>query len=293
MRLLLIDGHSMAFRAFFALPAEKFTTSTGQATNAVYGFTSMLVKLLTEEEPDHVAVAWDREEPTFRHEAYGEYKSGRDATPPELPGQVELLQELLGMMGVPSLSVAGFEADDIVATLAVQGRRSGGNVVIASGDRDAFQLVSEECIVLYPGRTPADLARMTPQAVQDKYGVPPERYRDLAALVGEKSDNLPGVPGVGPKTAAKWITGYGSVEELVERAGELGGKAGQNLRDHVDDVLRNMTLNKLVTDVPLEVGAEELTFGAFDAAAVSALFDSLEFGPGLRDRLNAELGSSA
>ena len=284
-RLLLLDGHSMAFRAFYALPVENFGTSTGQSTNAVYGFASMLVKLLREEEPTHVAVAWDLSGPTFRNEEYDGYKDGRSETPPDFPSQVPLTQDLMRLIGVANLSAPGYEADDVIATLAHQGGEAGMEVLIASGDRDAFQLVTRDCTVLYPGRSLSDLKRMTPEAVEDKYGVPPERYRDLAALVGEKADNLPGVPGVGPKTAAKWITKFGSLDGLVARADEVTGKAGQNFRDHLDDVLRNMRLNRLVTDVELESGVDALTLGVADRAGVDALFDNLEFASNLRERL--------
>ncbi|WP_026116403.1 DNA polymerase I [Nocardiopsis valliformis] len=290
-RLLLLDGHSMAFRAFFALPVEKFGTSTGQSTNAVYGFASMLVKLLRDEEPTHVAVAWDLSGPTFRDEEYEDYKGGRSETPPEFPSQVPLTQDLMRLIGVTNLSAPGFEADDVIATLAHQGGAAGMEVLIASGDRDAFQLVTEDCTVLYPGKSLSDLRRMDPEAVEDKYGVSPERYRDLAALVGEKADNLPGVPGVGPKTAAKWIQKFGSLEELVTRADEVPGKAGQNFRDHLDDVLRNQRLNKLVTDVALDAGVAELALGEADRAGVDALFDNLEFASNLRERLYAVIRS--
>ncbi|MBQ1082749.1 MULTISPECIES: DNA polymerase I [unclassified Nocardiopsis] len=286
-RLLLLDGHSMAFRAFFALPVEKFGTSTGQSTNAVYGFASMLVKLLRDEEPTHVAVAWDLSGPTFRDEEYDGYKGGRSETPPEFPSQVPLTQDLMRLIGVANLSAPGFEADDVIATLAHQGCEAGMEVLIASGDRDAFQLVNEDCTVLYPGKSLSDMRRMDPEAVEDKYGVTPERYRDLAALVGEKADNLPGVPGVGPKTAAKWITKFGSLEELVARADEVPGKAGQNFRDHLDDVLRNQRLNKLVTDVELDTAVRDLGLGEADRAGVDALFDNLEFASNLRERLYA------
>ncbi|ASU57585.1 MULTISPECIES: DNA polymerase I [Nocardiopsis] len=286
-RLLLLDGHSMAFRAFFALPVDKFGTSTGQSTNAVYGFASMLVKLLRDEEPTHVAVAWDLSGPTFRHEEYAEYKDGRSDTPPEFPSQVPLTQDLMRLIGVANLSAPGFEADDVIATLAHQGGEAGMEVLIASGDRDAFQLVTDSCTVLYPGKSLSDLRRMDPAAVEDKYGVTPERYRDLAALVGEKADNLPGVPGVGPKTAAKWITKYGSLDELVAHADELTGKAGQSFRDHLDDVLRNQRLNRLATDVELDAEVTALALGEADRTGIDALFDNLEFASNLRERLYA------
>ncbi|GAA0987653.1 DNA polymerase I [Nocardiopsis tropica] len=288
-RLLLLDGHSMAFRAFFALPVDKFGTSTGQSTNAVYGFASMLVKLLRDEEPTHVAVAWDLSGPTFRHEEYEEYKGGRSETPPEFPSQVPLTQDLMRLIGVANLSAPGFEADDVIATLARQGCEAGMEVLIASGDRDAFQLVTDSCTVLYPGKSLSDLRRMDPAAVEEKYAVPPERYRDLAALVGEKADNLPGVPGVGPKTAAKWIAKYGSLDELIAHADEIGGKAGQNFRDHMDDVLRNQRLNLLATDVELGADVASLVLGEADRAGVDALFDNLEFASNLRERLYAVL----
>lgn len=275
----------MAFRAFYALPVENFGTSTGQATNAVYGFISMLVKLLRDEEPTHVAVAWDLEGPTFRDEAYADYKLGRSETPADFPGQVELMQELLRFVGLVSLSAPGFEADDVIATLATQGAVAGMEVRIASGDRDAFQLVSEDCTVLYPGRSLSELSRITPEQIQQRYGVPPERYRELAALVGETADNLPGVPGVGPKTAAKWLTRYGSLADLLQHAAEVGGKAGQSLRDHLDNVLRNHQLNRLATDVSLEVDLAGLKPTPVDSSGVNALFDQLEFASNLRDRL--------
>ncbi|WP_184075655.1 DNA polymerase I [Nocardiopsis mwathae] len=292
-RLLLLDGHSMAFRAFFALPVEKFATSTGQSTNAVYGFTSMLIKLLRDEQPTHIAVAWDLSGPTFRHEVYEEYKDGRSETPPEFPSQVELIQELLRMMGVTSLSATGFEADDVIATVARQGGEEDMEILIASGDRDAFQLVTDTCTVLYPGKSLSDLTRMTPAKVEEKYGVPPNRYRDLAALVGEKADNLPGVPGVGPKTAAKWIAKYGSLDELVAHADEVTGKAGQNFRDHLDDVLRNQRLNELATDVEVGAPVTGLTMKEADRASIDSLFDALEFASTLRDRLFAVVGAEA
>nr|WP_281260779.1 DNA polymerase I [Murinocardiopsis flavida] len=291
--MLLLDGHSMAFRAFFALPVEKFGTSTGQSTNAVYGFTSMLIKLLRDEQPTHIAVTWDLSGPTFRHDEYAEYKAGRSDTPPELPSQVGLIQDLMGLMGFPCVSVTGFEADDVIATLAARAGETGMEVLIASGDRDAFQLVTGSCTVLYPGKSLSDLTRMTPEAVEAKYGVTPERYRDLAALVGEKADNLPGVPGVGPKTAAKWITKYGSLDELVAHADEAPGKAGQSFRDHLDDVLRNQRLNRLATDIETGVTVDGLVPAEADRPAINTLFDSLEFANSLRDRLFAVLGDDS
>ncbi|NVI89031.1 DNA polymerase I [Actinomadura sp. BRA 177] len=290
-RLLLLDGHSLAYRAFFALPVENFSTTDGQPTNAVYGFTSMLINVLRDEQPTHIAVAFDRSEPTFRHEQYVEYKAGRQKTPDEFRSQVSLIFEVLDALRIPRMSVAGFEADDIIATLSVQATAAGLDTLIVTGDRDAFQLVDEHVTILYPVRGVSELARMDPAAVEAKYGVPPERYRELAALVGESSDNLPGVPGVGPKTAAKWLTKYGDLDTLVARVDEIKGKAGDNLREHLAGVLRNQQLNKLDTGVGLELTPPQLSMGQWDRDEIHTLFDSLQFRV-LRERLYASLSAA-
>ena len=287
--LLIIDGHSMAFRAFFALPADKFATKTGQHTNAVYGFVSMLVKLIEQERPDRIAVAFDVSRRSFRTEEYPEYKGTRDETPEEFKGQVELISQVLGAMGIVSLRKEGYEADDILATLAKRGADEGMEVLVVSGDRDTFQTVNERVTVLYPGQGPGDLRRMTPAAVEEKYGVPPQRYPEIAALVGEASDNLPGVPGVGPKTAAQWITSFDGLDNLLERSAEVKGKRGEALREHLEDVRRNRRLNRLLTDLDLGVGLDDLTRGATDSGELFTLFDALEFG-GLRSRVMAISG---
>ncbi|QKW35383.1 DNA polymerase I [Actinomadura sp. NAK00032] len=290
-RLLLLDGHSLAYRAFFALPVENFSTTDGQPTNAVYGFTSMLINVLRDEQPTHIAVAFDRSEPTFRHEQYVEYKAGRQKTPDEFRSQVSLIFEVLDALRIPRMSVAGFEADDIIATLSVQATEAGMETLVVTGDRDAFQLVDEHVTILYPVRGVSELARMDPAAVEAKYGVPPERYRELAALVGESSDNLPGVPGVGPKTAAKWLTKYGDLDTLVARVEEIKGKAGDNLREHLAGVLRNQQLNKLDTGVGLELMPPQLSMGQWDREEIHTLFDSLQFRV-LRERLYASLSAA-
>jgi DNA polymerase-1 len=291
-RLLLIDGHSMAYRAFFALPAEKFSTEDGQVTNAVYGFASMLINLLKAEEPTHIAVAFDVSRRSFRTEEYPEYKDGRAATPDEFKSQIPIIQEMLDAFGIGWLAKEGFEADDIIATLAEQATAAGMSTLISSGDRDAIQLVDGSVTLLYPVKGVTDLARYTPDAVAEKYGVVPGRYRDLAALVGEKSDNLPGVPGVGPKTAAKWIEKYGSLDGLVAKVDEIGGKAGQSLRDHLDAVLRNFRLNGLVRDVELPRRVEDLAWEGWSAPDVDGLFDALQFRT-LGERLKSTLGDKA
>jgi len=280
----------MAYRAFFALPVANFSTTTGQSTNAVYGFTSMLINVLRDEAPTHVAVAFDLSRHTFRLAEYPEYKAGRSATPDEFRGQISLLHEVLDALRIPFIEVDGFEADDVLATLATAAIEVAGidEVLICSGDRDAFQLVNDQVTVLYPVKGVSELARMTPAAVEAKYGVPPSRYSDLAALVGESSDNLPGVPGVGPKTAAKWIQLYGDLTGVVAHVGEIKGKAGESLRDNLDGVLRNRRLNQLVMDVALDVTVEDLQRKTWDREEVHKVFDGLEFRV-LRDRLFATI----
>lgn len=287
-KLLLLDGHSLAYRAFFALPAENFSTSTGQTTNAVYGFTSMLINVLRDEAPTHVAVAFDVSRQTFRAEAYADYKAGRAKTPEEFSGQVGLVKEVLAALRIPVVQKEGYEADDVIGTLATQARAQGFEVAVCTGDRDAFQLVDELTTVLYPRKGVSDLARMTPEAVEERYGVRPQRYPELAALVGETSDNLPGVPGVGPKTAAKWLTQHDGLDGVVASVDQIKGKAGQSLRDHLDQVLRNRRLNALVTDLELPVVVDDLVVTAWDREEVHRVFDSLEFRV-LRDRLFATL----
>jgi DNA polymerase-1 len=280
----------MAYRAFFALPVANFATSTGQPTNAVYGFTSMLINLLRDEAPTHVGVAFDISRQTFRMEQYSEYKAGRSATPDEFRGQVSLLHEVLDALRIPYVQVEGFEADDVLATLTTAAIEAAGidEVLICSGDRDAFQLVNDQVTVLYPVKGVSELARMTPATVEAKYGVPPQRYSDLAALVGESSDNLPGVPGVGPKTAAKWIQQFGDLTGVVAHVAEVKGKAGESLREHLDGVLRNRRLNQLVHDVALDVTVDDLARRSWDREEVHKVFDGLEFRV-LRDRLFATL----
>ncbi|MFF0122777.1 DNA polymerase I [Micromonospora arida] len=283
-RLLLVDGHSMAYRAFFALPVENFSTTTGQPTNAVYGFTSMLINVLRDEQPTHIVVAFDVSRHSFRTDKYAEYKAGRSETPTDFKGQVSLVKEVLAALQIPVVEKEGFEADDVIATLACQARDQGMSVLISSGDRDAFQLVDDQITVLYPRKGVSDLARMDPAAIEAKYGVPPQQYRDLAALVGETSDNLPGIPGVGPKTAAKWITTYGGVEGVIARADEIKGKAGDSLRERLADVIRNYEINRLVADLELPLRPEDTRWTGWDREAVHQVFDTLEFRI-LRDRL--------
>lgn len=283
-KVMLIDGHSMAYRAFYALPAENFATASGQHTNAVYGFTSMLINVLRDEQPTHVAVAFDVSRATFRAEQYSAYKATRSKSPDEFAGQVSLIQEVLDALNVVHVSLDGYEADDIIATLTDQADQRGWTSVVVTGDRDTFQLVDDHTTVLYPVRGVSELSRITPAAIEAKYGVGPKQYPELAALVGETSDNLPGVPGVGVKTAAKWLTGYGSLENLLIRADQVRGKVGDSLRAHLDDVRRNRQLNHLVRGLALPVSLDDLAARSYNRDAVHRLFDALEFRV-LRDRL--------
>ncbi|MGH3291956.1 MAG: DNA polymerase I, partial [Trebonia sp.] len=287
--LLLLDGHSLAYRAWFALPVENFATTTGLPTNAVYGFTAMLINVLRDEKPTKVAVAFDRSEPTFRHEKYVEYKAGRAKAPDEFRGQISLIFEVLDALGISRLSAAGYEADDIIATLATQGEQAGEDVLVVSGDRDTFQLVSDKVTVLYNSRGVSDMKRYDPASLQEKYGLTPAQYPDFAALRGDPSDNLPSIPGVGEKTATKWIVEFGSLENLVNRVDEVKGKAGDALRAHLGSVLNNRELTTLLRDLPESVvGATpaDLAPRAWDREKIHQLFDTLQFRV-LRDRLYA------
>ena len=281
-KVLLVDGHSLAYRAFYGYPAESFTTSTGQHTNAVYGFITLFLSIIRNEKPTHIGVAFDHSRVTFRTKEYPEYKATRSATPEEFKGQVELIKDLLTALNIPHIELEEYEGDDIIATWATQGEKAGMDVLISTGDRDSFQLVDEEVTVLYPGRN--EIQRMTPQAIEEKYGVTPARYPELAALVGETSDNLPGVPGVGPKTAAKWLAEFDGLENLILRASQVKGKAGESFREHIDDVKRNRRLNALLRDLNLDVDVYSLVRGEPDMKAVNQLFDTLQFRV-LRDRV--------
>ncbi|RGE22496.1 DNA polymerase I [Leucobacter sp. wl10] len=275
---MIIDGHSLAFRAFYALPVDSFQTQTGQHTNAIHGFIAMLINLLGNESPDALAVAFDISRHSFRTEEYPEYKGTRGETPPEFKGQVPLLQEALHAMGIRTLEKENFEADDILATLATRGAEAGYRVLVVSGDRDTIQLVDDRITLLYPSKQGvSELTRYDAQKVMDRYGIRPEQYPEIAALVGETSDNLPGIPRVGEKTAVKWITQFGSLEEILRRRDEIGGKVGESLREHAHLAERNRRLNRLVRDVDLDLTLDDLKRGEIDMAAVQQVFAKLEF----------------
>jgi DNA polymerase-1 len=274
--LLLIDGHSMAYRAFYALPADNFRSSSGQPTNAIYGFASMIINLLKEEKPTHIAVAFDVSRKTFRSEKFPEYKAQRSSTPDEFRSQLSHINELITAFGIKYFAVEGFEADDIIATLAKRAELENFQVSICTGDRDAFQLVNQQTTVLYPKKGVTEMTRMTPDALFEKYGLTPAQYADFAALRGDPSDNLPSLPGVGEKTATKWIVDYGSLPELLSHADEVSGKVGQALRENIDSVKLNRELTQLVSNMQIEVKIPELSWQGFDVNETTKIFDQLE-----------------
>jgi len=282
--LLLVDGHSLAYRAFYALPLDNFSTSSGQPTNAVFGFTSMLINAIKDEKPTHLAIAFDVSRETFRREMFAEYKANRAKSPDEFRSQLPLITEVIEAMQIPGIQVKGYEADDIIATLAKQGEKKGMRVSILTGDRDSYQLVNDSITVLYARKGVSDIARMTPAAVLEKYELTPEQYPDFAALRGDPSDNLPSVPSVGEKTAVKWIKEYGNLDELIKHANEISGKVGESLRANIEQVKLNRKMTELVKDVSLDVGVEQLVVKELDIDLVNKVFTALEF-KSLRERL--------
>ncbi len=285
-RLLLIDGHSLAYRAFYALPVENFATASGQPTNAIYGFASMLINLIRDEKPTHIAAAFDVSRKTFRSEKFPEYKAQRSATPDEFRSQTSYLFDLVKSFGVRHFAVEGFEADDVIATFAKRAEAEGFEVLICTGDRDSFQLVNEQTTVLYPKKGVADLARMTPAAVEAKYGLTPAQYPDYAALRGDPSDNLPSIPGVGEKTAAKWIVEYNSLENLLTHADEIKGKVGESLRENLASVRLNHELTHLRADMEIDASIADLKWNGVDSPALNQLLDNLEI-KALKERVKA------
>ena len=275
--LLLIDGHSLAFRAFYALAPENFKNASGQHTNAVHGFISMMLNILEGEKPTHLCVAFDVSRESFRTKELPEYKGTRGETPEEFLGQTELLVEALQAMRITSVSRENFEADDLIASLANIGEREGYRVLVVSGDRDTFQLITENTTILYPVKGVMNLARMDDAAVVEKYGIHAKQYPELAALVGETSDNLKGIPGVGPKTAAKWIQQYGSLGAILDAADEIPGKVGESLREHKELAVRNRRLNHLLTDLEFDFTMADLELGAVNEEELKEVFAKLSF----------------
>ena len=293
-RLLLIDGHSMAYRAFYALPAENFKTSSGQPTNAIYGFASMIINLVKEEKPTHIAVAFDVSRKTFRTEKFPEYKATRASTPDEFRSQLSYINELVDAFGIKHLEVEGFEADDIIATLSKQAQELGFETLICTGDRDSFQLINKTTTVLYPKKGVTEMNRMTPEAMFEKYGLTPSQYPDFAALRGDPSDNLPSVPGVGEKTATKWIADYGSLSRLIENSSDIGGKVGQSLRDNIELIKLNRELTQLIEDLELSITPAGLEWLGIDTLEVSKFFEKLEI-RALKERIKSlpQIGGSS
>jgi DNA polymerase-1 len=285
-RLLLIDGHSMVYRAFYALPAENFKTSNGQPTNAIYGFASMIINLIKEEKPTHIAVAFDVSRKTFRTEKFPEYKATRASTPDEFRSQLSYINELVDAFGIKHLELPGFEADDIIATLSKQAKDQGFETLICTGDRDSFQLINNTTTVLYPKKGVTEMNRMTPESVFEKYGLTPTQYPDFAALRGDPSDNLPSVPGVGEKTAAKWIADYGSLLKLLENSSEISGKVGQSLRDNIEAIKLNRELTQLIENLDLSVTPAALEWLGINTSEVSKFFEKLEI-RALKERIKS------
>jgi DNA polymerase-1 len=289
-KVLLLDGNSLAYRAFFALPTD-MATASGQVTNAVYGFTAMLVNLLKDHRPDAIAVAFDRPEPTFRHELVPEYKAGRAEAPDILRQQMGLVRQVVETLRIPVVEAPGYEADDVIATLATRARDRGDEVIVVTGDRDAFQLVEDPTVrVLFNRRGVTDYVLYDEAGILERTGVRPAQYPELAALRGDPSDNLPGVPGVGEKTAARLLATYGSLDGIYAHLDELSPKLRQALAEHEAEVRRNLEAIRLVRDVPLEADPSELRMGAADLEEVRQLFGFLEFRT-LWDRLLEALGA--
>jgi DNA polymerase-1 len=284
-KLLLLDGHSLAYRAYFALPVENFATSSGQHTNAIYGFASMIINLIRDEKPTHIATAFDVSRKTFRSERFPEYKANRASTPDEFRSQLSFINEMLDAFQIPHFELEGYEADDIIATF-VHEFSNDAEVLICTGDRDSFQLVNKNVTVLYPKKGVTELARMTPEAVLEKYGLTPEQYPDFAALRGDPSDNLPSIPGVGEKTATKWIQEYGSLKNLIAQVDQVPGKAGAALREALPAVITNRELTQLRNDLPLKVSISQLEWPGVDKKHITTLFDQLEI-KALKERVKA------
>ncbi|MGG1312075.1 DNA polymerase I [Cohnella laeviribosi] len=289
-KVLLIDGNSIVNRAFYAMPP--LTNSSGLHTNAVYGFTTMLLKVIEEEKPTHMLVAFDAGKTTFRHEGYAEYKGGRQKTPPELSEQFPLLKELLKAFSIAQFELPGYEADDIIGTLARMAEEQGQTAVVVSGDKDMLQLASDNVTVLLTRKGVSETERYTPEEIRAKYGLTPQQIIDLKGLMGDPSDNIPGVPGVGEKTALKLLAEYGSVERVLEAADGIKGKLGENVRNHKEDARMSKELATIFRDVPLEASWDELSWNGYDASELAAALRKLEF-KSLIERLNlSEPGAS-
>ncbi|MDR0788798.1 MAG: DNA polymerase I, partial [Bifidobacteriaceae bacterium] len=273
-KYLYIDGHSLLFRAFYAYNVENFSGEDDFPTNAIYGFISMLKNVCREFNPTHLAVTFDTKEKTFRNKLLPIYKGNRESPPEGFLPQLDYLQTLLQIAGIKVLTYPGYEADDILATLSTNtAKLDDSEVFIFSGDRDTFQLIKPNVSILYPGRSMRDLKKFNDDEVFEKYGLHALQYPDLAALVGETSDNIPGIPGVGPKTATKWLTQYGNLQNVIDHADEVGGKIGETLRANTDVALLNRKINNLVCDLELDADFDSFDI---DLSAKRADFDEMK-----------------
>jgi DNA polymerase I len=290
--LVLIDGHSIAYRAFFALPEDLATTS-GQVTNAAYGFTRMLIRLLADHHPDAIAVAWDVSRQTFRSDEYPDYKANRTTAPDTFKSQLPLIRDVLDSLGVTQIQLEGFEADDVIATVAGKAKAEGWRVLAVTGDRDAFQLVDDDVNVVYTRRGITDVVMADAAWVEERYGITPAQYVEYAALRGDNSDNLPGVPGVGEKTAAKLISSYGNLEGIYDHLDEQTPKLRENLEANRDQVFLNRKLMRLVADLDLAVEPAALARGEWDRSKARDLFTSLEFHSLWEDLLEVQPGAES
>jgi DNA polymerase I len=272
---ILIDGNSIANRAFYAMPP--LTNASGLHTNAVFGFTTMLLKLLEEEKPTHMLVAFDAGKVTFRHEGYGDYKGGRQKTPPELSEQFPLIKELLKSFGISQFELSGYEADDIIGTLTRIADEQGAEALVVSGDKDMLQLASDQVTVAITRKGVSEVERYSPAEIQEKYGLVPLQIIDLKGLMGDTSDNIPGIPGVGEKTALKLLHEYGSVEQVLEHSGDLKGKMKEKVEQHKDEAIMSKKLATIFREVPLEQSVEEMKYNGYEKPVLAEAFRKLEF----------------
>ncbi|MNK21601.1 DNA polymerase I [compost metagenome] len=289
-KLILIDGNSIIYRAFFAMPP--LTNSSGMHTNAVYGFTNMLLRLIQEEQPTHIMVAFDAGKETFRHEGYQEYKGGREKTPPELSEQFPLLKELLDSFGITRFELKGYEADDIIGTVSRQADESGRQVIVVTGDKDMLQLVSENVKVSLTRKGVSEVEPYGVEEIQERYGLTPAQIVDLKGLMGDTSDNIPGVPGIGEKTALKLLHQFGSVEEVLARTDELKGKQKENLINHAEDARMSKRLATIFREVPLEHLWDDMVFGGLQEEKAAPMLRKLEF-KSLIERLSFTAGPNS
>ncbi|MDR2799090.1 MAG: hypothetical protein LBB07_00490 [Bifidobacteriaceae bacterium] len=281
-KLLIIDSHYLAYRSYYGLDSAHFYSPSGQRTNAVFGFAKTFFNIVSQLEPTHIAAAYDKTKKTFRHNTYPEYKGERKPTPDDLRSQFPYIYKLLDAFSISPIGIDDFEADDIIATLSRMSTMENMETYIVSGDRDTLQLVNKNVTVLLPQNKTSDLKYMTPDAVSEKYNVTPGQYSDLAAIVGESSDNIKGAPGIGPIGAAKLINEYGSLENILQAAPTIDTKAGKALAECTERIRMNRSINRLVNDVKIDYSLNDLKIKSPDARKTLDLYNELGFGKGLR-----------